>query len=266
MEIYCYIAFIFLVARPSSITATEGDWRIINGENAKSSVDMPFVVAVLYDGAHVCGGSLIGTDTVLTAAHCFKDDQQTRLYSVLIGQMNLKSIQTSPESMYHVRDIRIHASWSPDEPAIDDIAIMKLSRPIVRSDKQDIVTLPWDALDTPSTGEMCQVAGWGALNNDMVLYPNQLQLAFMYVESDGICKAMYRSDFFVTNKQFCASGGHNSAICAGDSGGPFICLQGKRYVLHGITSYGPEPCLQTRRPAVFTRLSMYTDWIQNNIY
>lgn len=53
-------------AFPRGLTETRS---IIGGEEA-SSGEFPFVVSLQSGGEHFCGGSLIGSDRVLTAAHC----------------------------------------------------------------------------------------------------------------------------------------------------------------------------------------------------
>lgn len=43
--------------------------KIIGGVDADIK-DIPYQVSMQYRGAHVCGGSIISLDRVLTAAHC----------------------------------------------------------------------------------------------------------------------------------------------------------------------------------------------------
>lgn len=46
-----------------------GDGKIVGGEPA-SEGDFPYIVSLQQGGSHFCGGTLIDSTTVVTAAHC----------------------------------------------------------------------------------------------------------------------------------------------------------------------------------------------------
>lgn len=48
----------------------------------------------------------------------------------------------------------------------------------------------------------------------------------------------------------------------GDSGGPLWSVE--EQTIYGILSYGRTPC-QTGKPFAFTRLSVYSDWIDKEM-
>lgn len=56
----------------------------------------------------------------------------------------------------------------------------------------------------------------------------------------------------------------------GDSGAPLM-KDGEgtflgQYILVGLVSFGPRTCGISNFPAVYTRISTFTDWIIKNIY
>lgn len=44
----------------------------------------------------------------------------------------------------------------------------------------------------------------------------------------------------------------------GDSGGPLVC----KGVVEGVVAWGSRVCGNPKKPAVFTRVANYTNWIQ----
>ena len=63
--------------------------------------------------------------------------------------------------------------------------------------------------------------------------------------------------------QVCAGAEEGKDSCSGDSGGGLF-IQDTRDTWHllGIVSYGARDCGNSK-PGVYTRVSNYTDWIQN---
>jgi len=65
----------------------------------------------------------------------------------------------------------------------------------------------------------------------------------------------------------CAGFGGSSSIsgCNGDSGGPFVCPEGGKFVLRGAVSWGVPGCPAGKTFSVFTRISSFVDWIKDRI-
>ena len=51
-------------------------------------------------------------------------------------------------------------------------------------------------------------------------------------------------------------------ICDGDSGGPLVCLENNVVVLTGIVSWSYGCASKEHIPAIYTRVSAYSDWIR----
>ena len=57
----------------------------MNGENA-SPHSWPWQISLRVNGRHICGGSLIKNDWVVTAAHCVDRNPSPSGYTVVVGK------------------------------------------------------------------------------------------------------------------------------------------------------------------------------------
>ena len=59
--------------------------RVVNGENATPH-SWPWQISLRVNGRHICGGSLIDREWVVTAAHCVDRNPRPSGYTVVVGK------------------------------------------------------------------------------------------------------------------------------------------------------------------------------------
>uniref|UniRef100_A0A3Q3GE20 Serine protease 56 n=1 Tax=Labrus bergylta TaxID=56723 RepID=A0A3Q3GE20_9LABR len=219
--------------------------RIVGGSPAPLG-SWPWLVNLQLDGGLMCGGVLVDSSWVVTAAHCFFDITKT----------------DPDEQILKVNRIIPHPKFN-SKTFNNDIALVELTSPVVLSDHVTPVCLP-SGMDPP-TGSPCLVAGWGSLYEDGPSADVVME-AKVPLLPQSTCKSALGKEL-VTNTMLCAgylSGGIDS--CQGDSGGPLIYQDriSGRFQLYGITSWG-DGCGEKGKPGVYTRVSAFSDWIQAEI-
>lgn len=64
--------------------------RVVNGENAPQHA-WPWQISLRVNGRHICGGSLIARNWVVTAAHCVDRNPRPSGYTVVVGKKRVHS-------------------------------------------------------------------------------------------------------------------------------------------------------------------------------
>ncbi|XP_060634583.2 plasma kallikrein [Anolis sagrei] len=231
--------------------------RIVGGENA-SLAEWPWQVSLhvkLSTQSHICGGSIISDQWILTAAHCTEDLQVPEIWRIYTGILRQSEIKQDT-SVFKVQEIIVHSKYRISEAGYD-IALLKLDRPMNFSVLQQPLCLPTEEMNTKYTE--CWVTGWGYTKERGQVH-DILQKLKIPLISNQECQTRYQNHR-ITDKMLCAGyteGGKDA--CKGDSGGPLSCKYQNKWYLAGITSWG-EGCARPGQPGVYTNVAEYNDWI-----
>jgi len=222
---------------PSSGRARRADASRIVGGQVSAEQQWPSVVALEEpDGWQYCGGTVIGSRVVLTAAHC-----QVRPGDVVhAGTIDLRE----PGRRVVVVEARNHPDWHHTTSGWD-VAVLYLA-----SDA-GVSAAPLVAASASFSGTAFAV-GWGATCSGCSTVPLQRWVE-VPLASWAACQITYAGQL---NHTMLCAGGDGVDSCQGDSGGPLFTPDGSTL---GIVSWG-RGCADA--PGVYTDVRVVRDWIE----
>ncbi|KAH8360005.1 hypothetical protein KR093_010067, partial [Drosophila rubida] len=246
--------------QPSGYTPT----RIVGGSDVPAGDYVPYQVSMQYSThggyTHFCGGSIIAPDRILTAAHCCQGLNAARM-SVVAGIRNLDE----QGSRSQVLSYAIHPDYK--ELQTSDIAVLTI-QPSLVFNNVSVAPISYDDKQFVGGGVPVTLTGWGLRLPvpfpffDNVNYPNTLQRMSYHTISNDLCRASGMDS--VTETEICARGPFRGA-CSGDSGGPLVMTDNGTVKQVGVVSYGMVVCGLFVTPDVYTRVSTFSDWLQERV-
>lgn len=231
--------------------------RVVNGQDA-SPHSWPWQISLRVNGRHICGGSLIRDNWIVTAAHCVYRNPYLSGYTVVVGG-HKRTGDTSVQEEFKVKALYKHSGFTMQNLK-HDVAVLQLECKAQLSDKVNTICLPDQDADLNSR---CYITGWGRISGGGPA-AEILQQAKLPLVSHSDCRKKY--SIVDSSAHLCAGEGRASASggCNGDSGGPLACQMGGKWYLHGAVSFGMRNC-PTTHFTVFARITSYKHWILEKI-
>ena len=275
--------------------------RVVGGDLTKAQL-WPGIVAIgaespdRSEAQYFCGGVLLDPHTVLTAAHCLNyaeqgpDERAWRsnagdtLHWPLIVLTNVDDLATDEaDAVARVNDGYVYAVddnkyyQDSDNNQFHDIALLKTDRALpgpyarlsgsIESDPSLNGHHLWSAGfgATDESDRMLEVFTSGRGSKGTSAPAQLLRDAIVEFKSRDKC-ARANGEVISDTMHICAGwdeGGHDA--CQGDSGGPLAVLDKNACpVVVGLTSFG-RGCARPNAYGVFTRVSQYRAWIEENV-
>ncbi|XP_073833451.1 serine protease SP24D-like [Musca autumnalis] len=220
--------------------------RIVGGATA-SEGQFPHQVSLRWGGSHVCGGSIISSTYIVTAAHCVTRGTPPKAFppnyiSIRAGSRN----RDAGGQVIDGAELKVH----PDYDRFDnDIALVKLSKPLKFNEHVKAIDL---VQHEPPTGVPVLASGWGLTKNGGST-SKYLQYNTLTARRNADCGNS------TPDSVICLTHGAGNGVCSGDSGGPATY----KNTLVGVANYVVNGCGSTFADG-FSSVAYHYKWLKSN--
>jgi len=272
----------------SKAAPAKSNSAIYGGTYVTDNTRWPFMVHItISEGFREgkCGGTLIDSQWVLTAYHCFEDIVGRRskavgefeyidLYDseveIVVGSTDLDSYDIHTYTVSQVIFPHIEKNYLYHN--IHDIALLHIDSDDVERDPYinsvRTVSLKNNSQLYGPEGSMAVALGWGHTNRETTHILQQVVVPLLSnetVKTSPLDNYPHKDEYRGIDSSEFGFGfgmGHNNA-CNGDSGGPVLRWFENRWVQIGIMSWGGDPCYESHLPTVATRIIYSNDKIDH---
>lgn len=268
--------FSFVVVAAILVVQSSGfpdrESRIINGREATPG-EAPYMIQVQLRNdtsfGQFCGGSLITTTRVVSAAHCFDwNFSPTWHFFAVAGQHNWRET-SGHEQERRVESIHLHPNYTSSLGVFSgfDINFMDVESPFELNAWVQTIALP------PSNflhSGRVQIFGWGSTHPSIGQIPDILQTTHKEIVDRATCSEIFLVIFngrdpthFEDMCVLSPVGETQTDSCGGDSGGPLVQLNPNTGApeLVAVVAWGSSPCNAVNYPSVNTRTSPFVDFL-----
>lgn len=129
--------------------------RIVGGNTADPGQFPHQVSQRLFGSYHICGGSIISSRWIVTAAQC-TFGWPTDFLSIVAGAHHI----SEDGDIYEISSIIVHHEYD-DENLYNDISLIQVQRPFLLSDR--VAIIGFGSAVPIGAGKSARSSGWGSL-------------------------------------------------------------------------------------------------------
>ncbi|MBM4253896.1 MAG: serine protease [Deltaproteobacteria bacterium] len=236
------------------------DPKVIGGSRVVAA--QPYIVGLSEEvskGSFFCGGTYLGGNVVLTAAHCVAN-----LSGQIYASIGVASAEAALKASFiKVVGVVVHPDWGRVGDRDGDVALLFLDKTATGLPADPGIEL--ERVGALAGGETLTAIGYGNISSIGIVIPGDLRQTDLQPVALNDCRA--KSTFYkaLSERQMCAAGATDGQdACNGDSGGPLIVKRAGKPVLVGVISFG-DGCGQRLKPGVYARVAAFAKWIDDTI-
>ncbi|XP_057365136.1 trypsin alpha-like [Daphnia carinata] len=232
--------------------------RIIGGDVATLE-QFPYVVSVIENERHSCGGFIYNNRWIITAASCV-DGKLPSALKIMAGGLDW-NVMTGDEQIISVYNIYIFEGYNRTFN-VNDIALIKVTRDI----DFNLPNIDFVRYNEVNTDDLTGIViGWGATAENGT-ESNELRYGTVDIKEEIQC-GDYSQPEFKLSSMICAYGAiaeppvpTAGSPCQYDQGSPLIQSSIGQDIAVGVMSK-TESCSMDSA-SVYTRLSIFYSWLQ----
>ncbi|XP_021699747.1 chymotrypsinogen B-like [Aedes aegypti] len=276
LYVFCELATRGFALTPQQHQQTSTNATICGTRSSEfPPANWPFHVALFYTLTqyrmyYLCGGTIVGERTIITAAHCVVgqrvgETMNRTFLTIRAGVFELDGNLKRNGTSLDVAKITLHPEYDMRDLR-NDVALLTVSGRIEFNELVQPVCL-WPAEDTSLKGienSVGTAVGWGFDNTEQ--FSKILKESTNRLVSEEQCQKFYTGILDKFNGTIICA---RTEVCSGSGGSGLYVRREGQFFLRGIVAFGPTTGHGKRcgidTVTAFANIAFYTQWIQHQM-